>query len=188
MTPLSRDMNDRLRELVDHHEIRKLLSLYCHGCDRGDGAMMAGVYANESWDDHGQYKGSGREFARRVMESFADHGSRCSHVLGQSLINVSGDVAGAETYFLATIIQRDEKDQETLTLLGGRYIDTLHRVQDNWRIKKRVCVRDWSRTLDIKDDRLKHDNFVAGALSDQDPSYGALGFTHPGLRDWLTRL
>ncbi len=187
MTPPN-DMNDRLRDLLDHHEIRKLLSLYCHGCDRGDGPMMAGVYAEESWDNHGRYKGPGREFTQSVMKSFADDGFVCSHLLGQSLINVSGDVAGAETYFLATILQKEEKAGEILTLLGGRYIDTLRREQDGWRIAKRVCVRDWSRTLDIKEDRLKHDNFVSGELSGQDPSYDVLGFRHPGLRSWLDRL
>jgi hypothetical protein len=46
-------MNPVLQEVIDHHEIRKVMSVYCHGCDRGDEARMASVYLEQSWDDHG---------------------------------------------------------------------------------------------------------------------------------------
>ena len=41
-------MDSRLQTLWDHHEIRETLATYCHGCDRGDEVMMAGVYARDA--------------------------------------------------------------------------------------------------------------------------------------------
>jgi len=58
----------RLQEMWDHHEIRQLLATYCHGCDRGDEVEMAGVYAADSWDDHGPRKMDGRRFSIETVE------------------------------------------------------------------------------------------------------------------------
>jgi hypothetical protein len=178
--------NSRLQEMLDYHDIRKLLNTYCHGCDRGDGAMMHSVYAEDSWDDHGRYKGKGKDFTETVMRSFADGNTKCVHLLGQSMINVSGDRAGAETYFLATILNKDAQQGERITLLAGRYVDVLERSSDGWKIKDRLVVRDWSRDLAAGADPLAHDNFSEAKLSGEDASYQALGFEHSGLHAWLT--
>jgi hypothetical protein len=178
---LTPQMSATLQEIIDHHEIRKVLSVYCHGCDRADGPRMASVYLEDSWDDHGPFKGPGQGLVERVMNNFV-RGIRCIHLLGQSLINVRGDEAGAETYFLATIGEKGENGEEAVTLLGGRYVDTLLRDDGQWKIKNRICVRDWSRTLDTQKDRLEGLDFVQGELSGQDPSYAILGLTHAGLR------
>jgi SnoaL-like domain len=179
-------LDSRLQEMLDHHDIRKLLNIYCHGCDRGDGAMMHSVYAEDSWDDHGRYKGKGKDFTETVMRSFADGGTKCVHLLGQSLINVTGDRAGAETYFLASILNKDAQEGERITLLAGRYVDVLERSSDGWKIKDRLVVRDWSRDLAAGADPLAHDNFSEAKLSGEDASYKALGFEHSGLHAWLT--
>jgi SnoaL-like domain len=176
----------QLRELLDHHEIRKLLSTYCHGCDRGDGAMMSGVYSDPSWDDHGKFKGSGQEYTDRVMRQLAEGSTRCVHLLGQALITVTGDHAGAESYFLATILRKGESDEsEALTLLSGRYVDSLERQSGSWKIKSRVVIRDWCRRLDSTLDPFEHDNYAKAALSGEDPSYRALQYEHPGLQAWV---
>jgi hypothetical protein len=179
-------LDSRLQEMLDHHDIRKLLNIYCHGCDRGDGAMMHSVYAEDSWDDHGLYKGKGRDFTETVMRSFADGDTRCIHLLGQSLISVTGDQAGAETYFLASILNKDPEGRELITLLAGRYVDTLERCADGWKIKDRLVVRDWSRALEAEADPLAHHNFAEAKLSGEDPSYKTLGIEHSGLHAWLT--
>jgi hypothetical protein len=174
------NLNATLQEMIDHHEIRKMLTVYCHGCDRGDGPRMQSVYGKDSWDDHGLYKGPGLEYPKMVMDSVAETGQRCSHLLGQSQIKVTGNAAGAETYFMASITQKDEAGEDVVTLLSGRYVDTLIREDGQWKVDKRTCVRDWSITLDIKKDILSDYQFVQGALSGNDPSYAVLGLQHPG--------
>jgi hypothetical protein len=169
-----------LQEIIDHHEIRKVLSVYCHGCDRRDEARMSSVYLEDSWDDHGDYKGSGRGLVQRVMNNTGPHRT-VTHLLGQSIIQVSGDEAGAETYFFAVIADKDEQSRAVLTHLGGRFVDNFLRVRGEWKIKKRICVRDWSISLDVEKDNLANNNLVQGQLSGRDPSYAALGLNHPGI-------
>jgi hypothetical protein len=170
-----------LQEMIDHFAIRKVLATYAHGSDRGDGARMASVYAETSWDDHGAYKGPGQPFAKRTMDALAARGSKCTHLLGQSQIKVAGDEAGVETYFLTGIAIKDGEGKDALTLLSGRFVDSFVREKGEWRVRHRICVRDWSITLDASRDGLRNKEFVLGLLSGEDPSYPALGLEHSGL-------
>ena len=91
-------------EMVDHYLIDRLVREYSHGCDRLDEVRMAAAYAKESFDDHGRFRSSGQQFAHDVLAYQVDNGvSMCSHHLGQSLVKIDGDIAGAETYFIATL-------------------------------------------------------------------------------------
>jgi hypothetical protein len=173
-------MNERLQQMLDHFDITRVLSEYCHGCDRMDAALMATVYARESWDDHGVNKCPGPEFAQITMQNMQPTES-VSHLQGQSLININGDEAGSETYFLAVVADRAEDGRGVIKQLGGRYIDTLVREDGQWRIKKRVCVRDWSITLSRDVDWLEGQQFVEGKRSQLDPSQMVLGLTHSGV-------
>jgi SnoaL-like domain len=173
-------MDPRLQEMLDHFEITRVLGEYCHGCDRMDERLMSSVYAADSWDDHGPNKCSGPEFARKMMSHMAATTKSVSHLQGQSLININGDAAGAETYFLAVIRATGEAGREVLKQLGGRYVDELVREGGRWRIKKRVCIRDWSITLPRDHDWLEGQGFVEGERSQHDPSHAALRLKHSG--------
>ena len=169
-------MDPRLQELWDHHQIRQLLATYCHGCDRVDEAEMASVYARESWDDHGANKADGKQFAHLILEQARRTTKVVSHQLGQSLIRVNGEKAAAETYFVATLIA--ERDgAEAMTQLGGRYVDTLIREDGEWRIKERLCVRDWSSTGMIDPGYLAQSGFIEGQRGPTDVSWDRLGLT-----------
>lgn len=172
----------RLQEMWDHHEIRQLLATYCHGCDRGDEVEMASVYAAESWDDHGPRKMDGKRFSFETVEESLETTNVVSHQLGQSLIRVDGDSAGADTYFIATLTYplKDGQSVKELNQLGGRYVDTLKRVDGKWLIKKRICVREWSITHPVHKDFLDGAGFVETARGQADGSYEALRQTHEG--------
>jgi SnoaL-like domain len=173
-------MDPRLQEMLDHFEITRVLNEYCHGCDRMDESLMASVYAVDSWDDHGPNKCSGPQFAHKMMGIMAATTNSVSHLQGQSLINVNGDEAGAETYFLAVVRATGDEGRELIKQLGGRYVDTFVRESGRWRIKKRTCVRDWSITLPLDQDWLEGQGFVEGQRSQHDPSQAALGIKHSG--------
>lgn len=170
-----------LQEMVDHYAITKTLNEYCHGCDRLDQLHMASVYLEDSWDDHGNYKCPGREFAELITNALSTNSKVCSHQLGQSLIKVNGDEAGAETYFIASLLRPAADGGETLHQMGGRYIDTLHRENGAWKIRKRICVRDWSINHAVREDWLREQAFVQGTRSGDDPSFAALQIPHSGL-------
>lgn len=172
----------RLQEMWDHHEIRQLLAIYCHGCDRADEAMMAGVYAAESWDDHGSNKCDGKEFARRTINDSLGTTTLVSHQLGQSLVTVDGDRAGAETYFIATLLYPPGEDgRERINQLGGRYVDTLVREDGAWRIRQRLCVREWSHGKPVEGDWLANAGFIQSARGAADVSWETLGMAPSAL-------
>lgn len=179
------DLDPRLKEMLDHHEIRTLLATYCHGCDRGDEVEMASVYAADSWDDHGPRKMDGRRFSIDTVEETLRVTTVVNHLLGQSLITVNGDEAGAETYFLATVTYpvRDDRPN-SVNQLGGRYVDRLVRENGQWRIKDRVCVREWSISHPMERDWLAGRGFVEGQRTQDDRSYAVLGHTHSG-NPWI---
>ena len=171
-------MDAELQEMLDHFRIRKLLAEYCRGSDRCDEPLMASVYAAESWDDHGVFCGPGDEFARFMTPMILETTETLSHSLGQSLIRVEGDEAGAETYFLA--IARDTAPDGTpmCNQLGCRFVDRLVRENGQWKLKHRVAVRDWSVAIPLTHDWESSNSLTPGARSDEDPSYGVLGTRH----------
>jgi hypothetical protein len=178
-------MDPRLQDVIDHHEIRQLLATYCHGCDRGDEVEMASTYAADSWDDHGSRKMEGRRFSIETVEESLRTTSLVSHLLGQSLIRVSGDTAGADTYFIATLLYpAKDGEAETIGQLGGRYADTFVRENGEWRIKNRICVREWSHSHPVTGDWLANAGFTPMHRDQADASYAALGAAHSG-NPWL---
>jgi len=175
-------MDKRLQEMLDYYEIRKTVSEYCHGLDRLDQVRMASIYARDSWDEHGPNKGTGKDFTERVMNLMKSGSSIAdSHMLGQTLINVDGDEAGADTYFIASIRKPGGDGKEILNQMGGRYVDALVREDGRWKVKRRVCVHDWSNSTPINGDWLNKGAYVQGKRSNEDPSYAVLGIEHSGV-------
>ena len=173
-------MDKRLQQLLDHHEIAQTLKEYCHGCDRGDEERMASVYSEDSFDDHGIFKAPGKQFAKLMMERILATTDSLFHMLGQSLINVDGDDAGAETYFFAISRNKREDGAEMCNQLGGRFVDKLRREGGRWLIKHRVVVRDWAISLPIEADWTANSGLQDGRRSGADASFAALGLVHCG--------
>lgn len=174
-------MDSRLQELWDHHEIRNLLATYVHGCDRSDLIEMQSIYCDESFDDHGSTKCDGKTYSKLSIEEGAATTNVVSHQLGQSLIRVNGDSAGCETYFIATVIYPLESGGESINQLGGRFVDTLERENGQWKVKKRVVVREWSHTRPIENDWLANAGFTPARRGQTDVSYETLRMQHSGV-------
>lgn len=173
-------MDARIQNMLDQQDIRAVLARYCRGCDRADAVLMASVYADQSWDNHGDRSGEGRQFARDTVREMLATAEVVSHLLGQSLIWVDGDTAGAESYFQATLIYPPEDGVEFVNQIAGRYIDKLVREDQHWLIRDRLTIRDWSASYRIEADPLAQQGIVNGALGPCDPSYPALGHEYGG--------
>lgn len=171
---------DDMQEMLEHYRITRLVAEYCHGCDRGDALRMGSVYAEKSWDDHGKSKMSGQDFAAAVAAERSGRNDVMSHHLGQSLVRISGDRAGAETYFIATVKVPGKDGKPFLHQLGGRYVDELVRIDGTWKIEKRLTVRDWSITQEVARDFMGTLEFIEGRANGTDPSFAVLGLVHSG--------
>lgn len=167
-------MNDRIQMMLDHFDIREVIEAYIHACDRGDRDATADVYHPDSWDDHGPIKCDGHEFADRNTEALMTRWKNCNHLLGQSRIKVTGETAGAETLFFASLT-RDADGVTMLDQMVGRYVDLFERRNGQWRIKERRCISEWTSSAPIEQDYLAGKLFLQGERSELDLSYAALG-------------
>jgi len=166
---------DEMQEMLAHFQISKQIWKMCQGCDRLDEGLMASGYAEESWDEHGSQRMSGQDFAQVTMDNRRKLQDVVSHLLGQTLVNVVGDNAGSETYFLATLEAQEEDGSKSLHQMGGRYVDEWIREGGDWKIKKRVTLRDWSITHPVSTDFVATLGFMQGKIDGTDPSFRVLG-------------
>ena len=172
-------MDPRLQEMLDHHEIRKALALYCHACDRGDEKLMASVYSGEdSFDDHGLVQAPGPEYAAIMSGNIRERTDAVWHVLGQSMIVVDGDTAGAETFFLGFMRLKPIDGISKLNQLAGRFVDKLVRIDGAWKIKHRTCVRDTSVTLTVTEDMQAGYGLKPGTRDASDLGVALIGIAH----------
>lgn len=172
-------MDPRFQDMLDHHEIRKVLALYCHACDRGDAVLMASVYTGEdSFDDHGLVQASGPEYATRMTANILERTDAVWHVLGQSVIAIEGDFAGAETFFLGFMRLKEVDGVSKLNQLAGRFVDKLERIDGEWKIRHRTCVRDTSITLRVEEDMQAGYGLKPGTRDASDLGAALIGVAH----------
>ena len=172
-------MDARVQEMIEHHEIRKPLAFYCHACDRGDAEAMASVYSGDnSFDDHGLVQAPGPEYAVRMTANILERTDAVWHVLGQSMIRVEGDTAGAETFFLGFMRLKPVDGVARLNQLAGRFVDRLVRLGGEWKIQHRTCLRDTSITLRVEEDMQAGYGLKPGTRDASDLGAALIGLIH----------
>src|SRR5512140_1867312 len=95
----------KLTELLDREAIRDCIYRYCRGIDRADEAALRSAYWPDATDRHGAYAGPASAFIDKVLPNL--RGGRFVHHVGNVLIELHGDVAAAESYFIALQQDRD---------------------------------------------------------------------------------
>ena len=145
---------DRLQLLLDKQEITEVIHLYCRALDRRDEELLRTVFHPNSTHDHGPYEGPSSDFCKFVMKGFSTIGAT-QHQVGSILIDLQGDIAYAETYWVAfhripenqsegdVLFKSHGKDEDLF--IGGRYVDRFERRNGVWKIAHRFGVHDWQR-------------------------------------------
>lgn len=158
-----------LQALLDKQEIHEVLMRYCRGIDRCDAELLHGVYHPDATDDHGMFKGKATDFIPWALEALTRE-QNTSHYIANELIELDGDVAYCESYFLA-VHRRLGKDGKPVDLMfGGRYADRFERRNGQWKIADRRVVFDRSR-LDPVDKAFSIEEYVCGKRSREDAVY-----------------
>jgi hypothetical protein len=120
---------------LDKLELAELVATLSSAVDRGDSERIVSCYAEESFDDHGAFRGCGRAFAAFVCGPGSM--SRMHHLLGSSVFDVQGDEAWGETFFVFHGVVG------TAAMTGcGRYIDYFRHVDGHWKLAYRRVVPD----------------------------------------------
>jgi len=132
-----------LQRLLDKEEIREACLKYTRGVDRHDEEIAAGAYHDGAVDDHGTFIGDAGGFLKHVNDLHARNWNMHHHYITNQSIDLDGDVAHAETYYLAALRREDG----TMDLAGGRYVDRFERRDGRWAIADRACLVEWSGEL-----------------------------------------
>ncbi|MDB5446763.1 MAG: aromatic-ring-hydroxylating dioxygenase beta subunit [Phenylobacterium sp.] len=158
-----------LEELAAHIEIQQVLYRYCRGVDRGDVALLASVYHPDGIDRHGAFSGLGTEFAALLVPRMDQVPTAGQHHITNVLIELNGQVANVESYYIAFHPQATEAGVGH-ALVCGRYLDRFERRDGVWLIAERQVVIDVSRDLEGSSDWPGAANFPAGRRRQEDPS------------------
>jgi hypothetical protein len=129
-----------LQELLDREAIRECLHRYCRGIDRADEEALRSAYWRDATDSHGAYKGGAAGFIDQALPRLRA-GGRYFHAICNMGIDLHGDTAAVESYFVALQVTAAAPTRETF--LAGRYLDRFEKREGEWRIAARTVVYDW---------------------------------------------
>ncbi|MET0546572.1 MAG: nuclear transport factor 2 family protein [Caulobacterales bacterium] len=193
-----KDEATRLREVCDRQEIEYKVRLYCRAIDRLDVNLLKSLYHPDGIDLHGNFEGNAHDFADFIMKRIAELTTYGFHSTTQSVIDIEGDIAAAETTYIAyhrigagwgpistyfgetyaaAAKAAGTLDREHENSCGGRYLDRFERRNGEWKIAKRRITNEWNRngpTSSIyTEGEMKHFD-LPGARDKTDPVYDIL--------------
>ncbi len=133
---LTQDLIAFIRQAKDRQEIHDCLLRYTRGVDRHDKALMQSAYHPDAWDEHGVAEGNPEDFCTWAIGWHGEFQTRHQHIITNHTVELDGDTAHAETYYLFLAENREGPP----TISFGRYVDRLEKRAGTWAIAHRVCV------------------------------------------------
>lgn len=160
-------------DILARQALHDLCMAYARGVDRGDGALLHGVFHDDATVSVGVFEGSAHEFAE-MMVAPAPERVRTFHSIANEWFDVKGDKAVGESYVIAVSTWRVD-GKETDGIVGGRYLDRFERRDGVWKLSHRTFVLDWNinqPTTAIWDNELYGQLKTRGGRAPDDPVYG----------------
>ena len=165
-------LEKRLLQLLDRQEIHDRLMRYARGVDRVDPELMSQAFHPDGVDDHGSFVARGSEVADLFPALMNQHSDASMHFIGNELIEIDGDTARSEAYFLS-LGRVDRASGPALKSAGARYVDRWQRRDGAWRIAHRTVVYEWTRVDAIGEVYPNADRLHYGRRDREDPVYRA---------------
>ncbi|MBF6619034.1 MAG: nuclear transport factor 2 family protein [Patulibacter sp.] len=159
-----------LRRLLDEAEIRAVIVRFGRAADRNDADLIRSCYHPDATDAHGHYNGDLDGFVAYCGQ-FTGAVTSLTHFLGQSMIELDGDAAWAETYCLCLIRMPGEDGAPVDRLANIRYVDLFERRDGEWRIARRKVVHHPGRVDPVGIDATFAPEAMLGRMDREDPSY-----------------
>ena len=136
------DLERKLRDIVDRHEIHQVMLRYARGLDRLDSALTRSCYWDDAIEDHGHFVGTPDTFIPWADGTTLAHLST-QHGILNHFCDLDGDDAYCETYYQFTGV----RETPPHFVSTGRYIDHFQKRNGEWRIANRVTIIE--STLDV---------------------------------------
>lgn len=156
-----------LNRLLDKEAIRESALRYTRGIDRHDDELMASAYHADATDDHGDYIGDPAGFVDYANAVHSQNWVHHQHYVTNQVIDLDGDSAHSEMYFLAVLKRPDG----TCDFVGGRYVDRLERREGTWAVADRACLVEWNAEAGPKGTSFDPGIFLSGSWDRTDISY-----------------
>ncbi|MCY1302572.1 putative lumazine-binding protein [compost metagenome] len=137
----------RIQELLDRQDIADCVTRYCRAVDRFDRELMRSVYHDDAFDNHGSFSGGRDGFIDWAFAYHQEHQLSHHHMIFNHSVELDGNQAHAETYWLFFGENRVKPD----TLAVGRYIDRFEKRDGRWAIAERVCVTESVNQIEAVD-------------------------------------
>ena len=166
--------NAQLQALVDKDAIRDVIWRYARAIDRGDVDLLRTCYHPDATMDYGIRTGDGSIEAHLAsagqMHSYV---GEAHHHISNVLIELDGDFATVESYVIDTLSQQVDASrlavgQKVVHQLFARYLDRFEKRNGEWRIIRRVVVKD---LRDVRTAIDFHDGYRPGAAGKSDVVY-----------------
>lgn len=166
------DTDPRLARLLDKQDCVELVHKLARAIDRCDADLVRQVFHTDATDDHGGFKGTAADFVPWVMDVLKGM-RRTQHIIGNVLVEIKGDKAEGESYFIAHHVLPGGEGGDNFMVAAGRYLDRFEKRDGAWKISHRHAVYDWSTTAAASDiwDRANAPGYVFGARGTSDASY-----------------
>ena len=130
----------KLQYMLDRLEIQDVIHRYARGLDRHDDDLLRSVFHEDAMDNHGPWVGPREAFVAWANGPCHGHTNAHLHQITTHNCEIDGDVAHTESY--CQWVHR-LKDEETVWVGGGRYVDRLEKRDGEWRIVVRRLVLDF---------------------------------------------
>jgi SnoaL-like domain len=135
----------KLQTLLDKQEIHERLTAFCRGMDRFDQASYSSAFWPNATMAAGPFVGTPQECWDWAVPMHEAGQILTHHSLLNCTIDIQGDSAHTETYYIFVARNRDE----SMWQAGGRYVDRFERrtVESGgaeWRIAMRNNAIEWS--------------------------------------------
>lgn len=135
-----RDRERRLDELLDKQEITECLVRFSRGMDRFDRDVFMSAFHPDAEMAAGPFVGSVADCWDWAVPMHEAYQIATHHSLLNTTIELNGDVAHSECYYMFVARNRDE----SVWLAGGRYIDRFERRDSVWKIALRTNAIEWA--------------------------------------------
>jgi hypothetical protein len=138
--PLIPNKAARLDALLDKQDILECLTRFSRGMDRFDRDCYMSAFWKDATMAAGPFVGTPAECWDWAVPMHEAGQILTQHSLLNCTIDINGDEAHTETYYIFTGRNRDE----SLWQAGGRYVDRLERRDGEWRIMMRHNSIEWA--------------------------------------------
>jgi hypothetical protein len=156
-----------VQRLLDREAIVECTLRYTRGVDRLDEELVRSAFHEDARAYHHSEPFSPDELVDWYWPRQPER-EASQHYLTNHTIEINGDTAHGECYFLAVMKLRTSDEIRTI---GGRYVDRFERRDGEWRIAVRLVVSEWHAVGTAAIDSEVLARGARGSRSREDPSY-----------------